>query len=497
MAVAWARLMLLSAAALLMGAAPPPEGGAARVFAASLASPPLLRAFLFRMPKGGDLHQHVSGAAYAEDLIRLGAAHGLCVADKTALASPPPCAGADVHPLADALTDSALYTRLVDAWSLRAFTETSGDSSHDHFFNAFALFGAATELAPLVAESADRAGHQRLQYLELMATFQGGAVRALAGKIPWTGDFDAARKALIAQGLADIVAKARGRRALLHCDTPQASDGCGVTVRYIEQVTRTAPPAQVFAQTLFGFLLTQSDPDVVGINFVAPEDDVAALDNYTLHMRMLDYLHGLMPHVGIALHAGELTLGLVPPRDLAFHIRQAVELGHAARIGHGVDILYEDDPFDLLREMARRRIAVEINLTSNAAILHVTGADHPFPIYMRAQVPTVISTDDEGIERTDLTNELQIAVTTYKLSYATLVGLQRNSLEFAFIGGASLWADPHRWLPVKACAGTPGRERPAAACAAFLHGSEKAQLQWQLEQQLRLFDTEAASLRMP
>ena len=39
--------------------------------------------------------------------------------------------------------------------------------------------------------------------------------------------------------------------------------------------------------------------------------------------------HGQMPAVHIALHAGELTLGLVEPARLRDHIRKAVEVGHA------------------------------------------------------------------------------------------------------------------------------------------------------------------------
>ena len=91
-------------------------------------------------------------------------------------------------------------------------------------------------------------------------------------------------------------------------------------------------------------MLSEADPRVVGLNLVAPEDNPMALADYTQQMRMLDYLHGAMPRAKVSLHAGELTLGLVPPDALRFHVRQAVELGHAARIGHGVDVMYQTDP---------------------------------------------------------------------------------------------------------------------------------------------------------
>src|SRR5262245_53446774 len=41
--------------------------------------PPALRDFLKRMPKGADLHSHLSGAVYAETRIRDAIADGLCV----------------------------------------------------------------------------------------------------------------------------------------------------------------------------------------------------------------------------------------------------------------------------------------------------------------------------------------------------------------------------------------------------------------------------------
>jgi len=107
-------------------------------------------------------------------------------------------------------------------------------------------------------------------------------------------------------------------------------------------------------------------------------------------------------------------------------------------------------------------------------------------------VPTVLSTDDEGIERIDRTHELQRAVTDYGLSWQSLVGLERNTLEYAFVSGASLWANVDGWRRVQACDGV-ALQQPTPACADFLHGSEKAQLQWSLERDLDAFDHAAAA----
>src|SRR6266853_4028495 len=56
-----------------------PEQRAARAFEAARTNPLDLRAFLVRMPKGADLHYHLSGGIYAESFIRAAAEDGLCV----------------------------------------------------------------------------------------------------------------------------------------------------------------------------------------------------------------------------------------------------------------------------------------------------------------------------------------------------------------------------------------------------------------------------------
>ena len=75
-----------------------------------------------------------------------------------------------------------------------------------------------------------------------------------------------------------------------------------------------------------------------------------------------------------ALHAGELVPAYLPANSTAntFHIRAAVEVGHAERIGHGIDINSETDPNGLMDEMAANHVAVEVCLSSNTQILDIT-----------------------------------------------------------------------------------------------------------------------------
>ena len=213
-------------------------------------------------------------------------------------------------------------------------------------------------------------------------------------------------------------------------------------------------------------------------------------------MQMLGFLGKSMPRGRISLHAGELTLGLVPPEQLRFHIRGAVETAGAQRIGHGVDILYEDDPLSLLAEMAKRHVLVEINLTSNDQILGVSGDRHPFMTYRRFGVPVALSTDDEGVSRSNLTHEYQRAAQTYRLTYPELKTLARNSLEYAFLPGDSLWRTPAAFTPRDACAAAvPGEPEPPAACRDFLAQSEKARTQWRLEGEFAAFEASISAER--
>jgi adenosine deaminase len=189
-------------------------------------------------------------------------------------------------------------------------------------------------------------------------------------------------------------------------------------------------------QTALAAALVRADRRVVGLNFVGPEDYRLARENYTDHMRMIGFLAKGLPgeaSVPVALHAGELWLGLVPPADLAFHIRQAVELAGARRIGHGVSLSFESNMDALLAEMQGGNVAIEINLTSNDVILGVRGRNHPLPAYLKAGVPVVLSTDDAGVSRIDLSNEYVRAARDYGLGYRRLKAIARNALVHAFL----------------------------------------------------------------
>ena len=503
----------------------PTERRASAAFtAASKAGLLPLHAFLARMPKGADLHMHLSGAVYAETFLREAAQDNLCIdpiklalTKSTAAACPP----GDL-PAATVFKDQHLYDAMVDSVSMRAFVPTPGTTGHDQFFATFdRLHGIdKSHTGEQLDEVATRAAAQNEQYLEIMVTPGFSHAAALGYQFGWPGtphpistaassppydttgttpaELAALRTKLLANGLEDDIAADRrefaealaARATLEHCGTPAALPACAVQIRFLYQVLRAFPPQQVFAQTLLAFEVASTDPDVVGINYVQPEDAYMAMAEYPRQMLMLDYLHTVYPRVHISLHAGELAPAMVPPAGLRFHIRQAVEQGHAERIGHGVDVMYETDPQLLLKELAARHVMIEVNLTSNDVILGISGNRHSLPDYLAAHVPVALSTDDEGVSRIDLTHEYTRAAVDFHLTYLDLKRLARTSLEHTFLPGPSLWQSPDDFTrPVSACANQPlGAQTPNPTCTEFLRTSPHAAQQWELEHRYKLFE---------
>ncbi|HEY2119544.1 MAG TPA: hypothetical protein VGH37_10205 [Candidatus Acidoferrum sp.] len=467
-------------------------------------NPLALRHFLFGMPKGADLHNHLAGAVYAESWIRVAAETNLCVDPLAHSLSQPQNAGSCASgqvPATEALKNQSLYDALIDAFSMRSFVPSTGISGHDHFFSTFEKFQEAyfLRLGEYVDEVASRAAAQNEQYLELMHTPSYAHTAAIAHEIGWKDDLAALREQILKRGISDDITHAKGeldqteeiRHQREHCGQPNATAACEVQIRYLCQVLRGFPKEIVFSQTLFCFELATIDPRYVGINFVMPEDAYIAMTDYTLQMRMVAFLHNLYPKVHISLHAGEIAPGLVPYEGLCCHIRLAVEQAHAERIGHGVDVMYEERPHELLREMAAKHVMVEINLTSNDIILGVSGNEDPLPIYRQFHVPVALSTDDEGVSRIDLTHEYVRAVDTYGFSYADLKQMVRTGMEHTFLPGSSLWATPDDFAhAVASCSrDSLGVEKPSPRCKDFLNSNEKANAQWELERRFKSFES--------
>jgi adenosine deaminase len=440
-AVVAAALVSASGSAQAPAGSSTTEAATARRFAALRGDPIRLRAFLREMPKGGDLHNHLSGAVYAERYLAWAADDGQCLAVATMTIVEGPCdAKAGVPPAHDVLQNLTLYDQAIDAMSMRHWDRAL--NGHDHFFAAFAKFGPPSDkTGDMLAEVAANAAAENVSYLELMLTPDVSAA-AIGRTVAPDTDLGRWRDRLIAAGLLDRAVKgslaqidrAEARqREILRCGTAQADPGCAVTIRYVAQIGRTRPLEVVFAQMVAWFALVGADPRFVAINLVQPEDDPTAVRNFPDHMSMLDLLHRQYANVPIALHAGELVNGLVPPDVLRSHVRESIRKGHARRIGHATAAVLEDDPFGLLREMAEKKIVVEVAMSSADQILGVRGSRHPLRTLLEYGVPVTIATDDMGVSRSSHTEEFMKAVEDHDLDYTTVKRIVRNSIEYAFV----------------------------------------------------------------
>lgn len=455
-----------------------------------------------RLPKGGDIHTHLRGAVYAENWIDWAAEDGLCV-DLQSMAlrfrEDATCEASEWVDAADVAGDNVIRKELINSMSMSSYIPTSGWSGHDQFFATFGKIAVSPDrLGDQLAAVANRAGRQNILYLELMETLILPELFPLVESVEFTGDAAQDYQALMAGpfgGQVDTLAKqiSEAHRSalakkdrLLACGTDAAQPGCEVEIRFLHQVIREFSPQMVYAQIALGWVAMEQEPLVVGLNLVAPEDGYIALRDYSQHMRMIDHLYTSRGPQNVTLHAGELAMGLVAPKELRFHIREAIELGHAKRIGHGVALPYEDDLNSLIQTMKEQNTLVEVNLTSNDTILGIRGDAHPLKLLRLNEIPYTLSTDDEGVSRIDLTHEYRRFYNTYQVSYLELRAVSRNALTYSFLDGTSLW-------DIEAC--KPLLEADelllSGGCAEQVAASDKARLQWKLEEKLLQFEQES------
>ena len=416
-----------------------------------------LNMLMTMMPKGGDIHHHYTGALYAETYLDWVAQQGYCVYRETNFNAKQEKFRIEVKAITDPdlakncwkvdaiRKDNLFYRELLMTWSDLDF------GSHYHqqippdqqFFNTFGYFGAVSKFnTNLGLQSLKaRAKAENQQYLETMLksapivesaelSSKLDSLKTDAPVAEIESIFSAYFRFLKTDANAQAAIKAYVDEVNL--DTKDLDDD-EFSLRVQTYVSRNSTPGKTFAGLYAAFAASQQNPKIVGINIVGPEHGLVALRDYQLHMQMFAFLKKQYPQARLALHAGELNLGLVPPEYLLSHIRSAVEIAGAERIGHGVDISFEREPQQLIRNLKKKNVAIEINLTSNAFILGVKGPDHPVTLYLQHGVPVVISSDDVGVSRNNLSNEYFQFSSRYKPSYDQLKKIVYNSIRYSFL----------------------------------------------------------------
>lgn len=447
------RLILITAFLLFAWhTSPAQEQKAAAYFESIRDNGAKLTAFLHQMPKGGDLHHHYSGSVYAETFLDFVIQKDYFLNRSTLEVREMPQYGMDWSRFSGLEPKNELprfRQRLLEKWSVKDYNHVSYPSDKQ-FFETFGAFGLATDSTTRqgLLELKNRALNENVSYIETMFSSIpcGVAIPQLPAWNARLRNLDKTRNEQETLRVLDSMYNLLDVAGLRKCASGFVSntirryheelgiDDDRFTMRYQAYVNRGKDPAILFRDLITAFESVKTSPLMVGVNIVAPEDGEVSMRDYWLHMMMFRYCGTKYDSVKYSMHAGELVLGMVKPEELTWHIDAAIRLAGAARIGHGVDIPWERKAWDLLDLMAGRPVPVEINLTSNEFILKVKEGDHPISLYREHKVPIVISTDDAGVLRSNLTRQFVLLATRYRdIGYAEMKQYIYNSIRYSFI----------------------------------------------------------------
>jgi hypothetical protein len=413
------------------------------------AKPKALKEFFIKMPKGGDIHHHSSGTPYAERYIFYALQDSCYINPKSYQLY---CNRRDALEQQDSsvvLINSLISANpnqkdsIIDNWSVRNYKERGLDG-HDLFFSTFRKFSPAFvgHESQHLSEICKKASADNISYIESMIRVKNiqDSLAKYASKIQWNIE-----NSTIEEALASLYEQYEDSNidkwAWANADSLNSyfnrTDKHGIELRFQTYGLRVSSnQSAIFGQLILAFKTTELTDNLVGVNFVAPEDNFNALENYNLHMQMFEFLGKKHPTVNISLHAGELVLGKgsVKKEDIEYHITEALKIANAKRVGHGVDLISETNYETLLEEMKNNNRAVEINLESNEVILETDRTSHPINKYLAYGVPLCICTDDEGVLRTNLNNQYALLVKYVPdISYNQVKQIVYNSIKYSFV----------------------------------------------------------------
>ena len=374
-----------------------------------------LYALLYSMPKGGDLHHHLTLAPLPEEWWQAAMAPGRdfyarvrfhacpdsaepflrwATVPKFRVTALSECAQKEWEPLRTMSPETR--QQWLDAMRLDRPTE-----GRNEFFDVIVnrLVGMVRDpdtLADAIALYLQRYGREGILYVE-----------SQTGMNPTV---DHQGRPVSREQVGDKL------RAMLARPEVQAS---GVTVRFQVTAIRFAPNAEEQIERAHEFVDRNRDY-WVGVNIAGREDNDKG--NTARLLSTFRKMRRQYSGIRLALHGGEVDS---PGPD----VRNTLLLG-AERIGHGFNLITDPDTMLLLRN---GKTLIEVNLVSNKLLEYVSRYEqHPFPEYLRFGIPVALSTDDPGCWDSNLTDEFFTAVREYNLTWPEIVQLGRNSLQFSF-----------------------------------------------------------------
>ena len=376
---------------------------------------------LYHMPKGGDLHNHLSGAGFSEWWLDLAIAEqergykyytrvssDLCggeLSRTTAIlfqnisqinfAQLSPCLKNQYKALSD-LSGSE------KAQWLNSIRLDKANEGRDEFFGRHwqrlnAINKNPWIKAELLYKNMQSFGREGLSYVEFQLSVDN-YVKPDGSQI---SDSE----------VAEIFRKRLQQKDALET---------GVTVRFQNFILRFLPNAE---QTLaYNYKFADENNDLwVAVNMVGREDD--PLGKPKRYASTMAKMQKRYPRVRASIHAGESEFADT-------NIKDTLAMG-ADRIGHGINLIFDKETME---SMQGGEHLVEVNLISNLLLGYVKDYDsHPFPHYLRSGVPVTLSTDDRGMWDSTMTDEYYVAVTEFDLSWREIRLLLTNSIQYSFL----------------------------------------------------------------
>ena len=388
------------------------------------ASPAELHRFLYAMPKGGDLHHHLTGAIHPEWFHEIALdqdKRGYRYLVKTQINN---CQiggnqfGPNNYLLLFRTIQESTYNALNDCekseykalaelteeelegWKKSQYLDKPYEGRSEFFEAHWSRIDGMVTNPYLVAEA--------IYYN--MRSFGAEGMLYLEAQVPVTNYVKADGSPFDPDEVMSIF-----RKRIAQPDARST----GVTVRFQWAILRFAPNAEEALRA--GYEFVARTPEYVGVNMVGREDNDKG---YTLRfLSTLRELRHSYSNVRLAIHAGEVD----EPNG---HVRETLLLG-ADRIGHGVNLITDPDTMLLMRHGP---YMVEINLISNLLLEYVSDySQHPFPEYLRTGIPVALSTDDRGMWDSTLTDEFFVAVREFDLSWSEIRELSNNSIAYSFV----------------------------------------------------------------
>ena len=325
-----------------------------------------------------DLHLHIDGAVRTETILDLAREQGIALPAATPAELE---AYVRVSPNCSSLTEflatfNVFYPLLKSPDALRRISaELMEDLDADGVLYAELRFAPALNLPHDTPPEATEAGMERV-VAAVLEGMRDGLVRS--------------RGSLIGAGL------------ILCCYRGLALELAHRTVRVATRFSR---------ETGGGEDVRLCGVDLAGDESRYPAGDFAEVFDFARE-------HGLRRTV----HAGEAAG--------ARSVRDALDLLHAERIGHGIRT--EEDPA-LLERVIRDEIPLEICLSSNLHTATVSGLDrHPLRRYLDAGARVTINTDDPRVSGITLSGEWELATRQFALGPAEQRRILQNSVAASF-----------------------------------------------------------------